>query len=142
MASAQDQMTPVGKWQTVDDQTGALKSLIDLRQVNGVISGRVVAIYSESAPEQQRCTKCTDDRKNQPIIGMEIIRGARQVDGENRWSGGVILDPEEGKEYSLRMMPIEGGNKLQVRGSFGFLYRTQIWTRAVASSPQNTPSHP
>jgi len=62
---------------------------------------------------------------------MEIIRGGRKVDGKDVWEGGKILDPENGTEYSLRLTPIEGGAKLQVRGFLGFslLGRTQTWVR-------------
>jgi uncharacterized protein (DUF2147 family) len=62
---------------------------------------------------------------------MEIIRGGRKADGKDVWEGGKILDPENGTEYSLRLTPIEGGAKLQVRGFLGFslLGRTQTWVR-------------
>lgn len=137
MARAQEQMSPVGDWQTFDESTGELKSMIEIRLDNGVISGRVVRIYPEAAQGQERCTKCTDDRKDQPVLGMEIIQGVRKTEGETVWEGGRILDPEEGRTYSVRLTPIDGGNKLQVRGSIGFLFRTQTWIRTPATSPRN-----
>ena len=76
------------------------------------------------------CTDCKDDRKGQIIVGMEIIRGLKQEGSEFVWAGGgKILDPENGKEYTVRMTPIEGGKKLQVRGYIGPFYRTQVWNR-------------
>jgi len=77
------------------------------------------------------CTLCTDDRKDKPKIGMEIIRGGQQSDGKAVWEGGKILDPENGKNYSLRLTPIDGGKKLEVRGFIGapLLGRTQTWIR-------------
>ena len=77
------------------------------------------------------CTLCTDDRKDKPKIGMEIIRGGQQSDGKAVWEGGKILDPENGKNYSLRLTPIDGGKKLEVRGFIGapILGRTQTWIR-------------
>jgi hypothetical protein len=62
---------------------------------------------------------------------MEIIRGAKKSEGSAVWEGGKILDPENGKEYTLRMTPLEDGKKLQIRGYIGPFYRTQtqIWTR-------------
>ena len=52
------------------------------------------------APSSEpNCDLCTDDRKDQPKLGMEIIRGARKTDGEDLWEGGNILDPENGKTY-------------------------------------------
>jgi len=60
---------------------------------------------------------------------MEIIRGVRQVEGKAVWEGGKILDPENGKSYNLRLTPVEGGRKLEVRGSILFIGRTQTWVR-------------
>ena len=63
------------------------------------------------------------------MIGLEIIRGARQAEGRAVWEGGRILDPEDGRSYTLRLTPIEEGRKLQVRGSIGPFGRTQTWVR-------------
>jgi uncharacterized protein (DUF2147 family) len=76
-----------------------------------------------------RCDKCSDDRKNQPVLGLEIIRGAKKASNKDVWEDGEILDPENGKTYGLRLTPIEGGAKLEVRGSFGPFGRTQTWVR-------------
>jgi uncharacterized protein (DUF2147 family) len=73
-----------------------------------------------------------DDRKGQPIIGMEILRGLKREgkESENLWAGGgKILDPTNGKLYTVKMVPIEGGKRLQVRGYLGPFYRTQFWNR-------------
>ncbi len=139
MAKAQEALTPVGNWLTYDDATGELASQVEIRPVNDTLSGRVIRIYKHSTPDQQRCTKCTDYRKNQPILGMEILHGAHKVEGENVWEGGKILDPEAGHEYTLRLTPVEGGDKLKVRGSFGFFYRTQLWIRTF---PLQNPASP
>jgi uncharacterized protein (DUF2147 family) len=72
---------------------------------------------------------CTDDRKGQAKIGLEIIRDAKKSGAETLWEGGTILDPENGKTYKLRLTPIEGGARLQVRGYIGPFYRTQVWQR-------------
>ena len=95
----------------------------------GVLSGRVTELLRKGADPAARCDKCSDDRKGQTILGMEIIRGAKKSDGGAVWEGGKILDPENGKEYTLRMTPLEDGRKLQIRGYIGPFYRTQIWTR-------------
>ncbi|MDT7929550.1 DUF2147 domain-containing protein, partial [Tepidimonas sp.] len=70
------------------------------------------------------------DRKDQPMVGLEIIRGVRKVEGKDVWEGGTILDPESGKTYNVRLTPVEGGAKLEVRGSVLFIGRTQTWVRA------------
>ncbi len=83
-----------------------------------------------SPPSPTRsATNAADDRKGQPLDGLEIIRGARKADGKDVWEGGKILDPENGRDYTLRLTPQDGGKRLDVRGSFGPFGRTQTWVR-------------
>ncbi len=53
----------------------------------------------------------------------------RRPSGKDVWEGGKILDPENGRNYTLRLTPIEGGKKLEVRGSIGPFGSTQTWIR-------------
>ena len=129
LAGAQAQMTPVGNWHSMDEKTGELKSLIQVSENNGVLSGRIDKLLRKDADQKAVCKECSDERKDKPMLGLEIIRGARKAADKDVWEGGKILDPENGKEYSLRMTPIEGGNKLEVRGSIAFFGRTQTWHR-------------
>ncbi len=122
------QTTPEGLWRNVDDKTGEAKAEIRIvAGSDGTLSGRIEKALVNSG--EPLCTECTDDRKGQPKVGLEIIRGARKSATEALWEGGRILDPENGKEYTLRMAPLEAGRKLQVRGYIGPFYRTQVWTR-------------
>jgi uncharacterized protein (DUF2147 family) len=125
------QMSPVGQWHTVDDKTGEVKSQIAIVEKNGVLHGSIEKLLRKDAKLDAVCDECTDDRKGKLILGMEIIRGARKADGKDVWEGGKILDPESGKNYTLRMTPIEGGKKLEVRGYIGtpLLGRSQTWVR-------------
>ena len=129
MAAAQ--MTPVGSWHSFDDKTGELKSLIQISESNGVLSGRIDKLLRKEADQKAVCDKCTDDRKDKPLLGLEIIRGAKKAEGKDVWEDGNIVDPDNGTVYKLRMTPIEGGKKLEVRGFVGFalLGRTQTWIR-------------
>ena len=127
--AAQAQMTPVGNWHSFDEKTGELKSLIVITEKDGVLSGHIDKLLRKNADQARLCTECTDDRKNQPMLGLEIIRGARKVDGKEVWEDGKILDPENGKSYTLRLTPVDDGRKLEVRGSFLFISRTQTWVR-------------
>jgi uncharacterized protein (DUF2147 family) len=72
---------------------------------------------------------CTDDRKGQPKIGLEIIRDAKKSGNDPVWEGGTILDPENGKTYKVRLSPQDGGKTLQVRGYIGPFFRSQVWQR-------------
>ncbi len=127
--SAFAQMTPVGHWQTVDDKTKEVKSQVVITENSGVLSGKVEKLLRRDAKQDATCTECADERKGQPMLGLEIIQGAKKAEGKDVWEDGKILDPENGKTYTLRMTPIEGGSKLEVRGSIGPFGRTQTWTR-------------
>lgn len=125
---AMAQMTPVGVWRSIDDKTEQPKAEIRISaDANGVLSGVVEKALAPSA--EPNCELCTDDRKGKPKLGMEIIRGAKKTDGAVLWEGGKILDPENGKEYNLRLTPLDGGKKLEVRGYIAFFYRNQTWIR-------------
>ena len=128
-ASAMAQMTPVGRWHSVDDKTGEPKAQMRIADSGGALNGRIEKLLRPGADPEARCTACTDERKDQPMVGLEIIRGAQKAEGKDVWEGGKILDPENGKSYTLRLTPIEGGSKLEVRGSFGPFGRTQTWVR-------------
>jgi len=130
--SAQAQMSPLGLWRSIDDETNQPKAEIRITQnASGGLSGVVERSLLTTPSPEPNCNLCTDDRKGKPKIGLEIIRGGQQSDGKAVWEGGKILDPENGKNYSLRLTPIEGGKKLEVRGYIGapLLGRTQTWIR-------------
>jgi len=121
---AQD--TPVGLWKTIDDRTGQDKSLVRISNAGGLITGRVEKLLHPSHPDPL-CEKCRDERHDKPITGLTIIDGLHQ-DGEV-WDGGSILDPENGKVYTVRLKPLAGGSRLEVRGYIGPFFRTQTWIR-------------
>jgi uncharacterized protein (DUF2147 family) len=123
------QMTPVGTWHTTDEKTKELKSEVQITEAGGVLTGKVTKLLRKEAKQDAVCDECTDDRKGKPMLGLEIIRGAKKADGKDVWEDGKIMDPENGKSYTLKMTPIEGGKKLEVRGSIGPFGRTQTWVR-------------
>lgn len=127
--SASAQMTPIGTWHSFDEKSGEIKSELVIEQVNGVLRGYISKLLRKGAEQKRLCTECSDDRKDKPVLGMEIIRGAQKEKDEAVWSAGKILDPENGKEYALKLTPIEEGKKLEVRGSILFIGRTQTWAR-------------
>jgi uncharacterized protein (DUF2147 family) len=121
------QMTPVGLWRNIDDKTGEAKAEIRIVDNGGKLSGKIEKTLTKNG--KPTCEECKDERKDQPMVGLEIIRNAQKDEGQDVWEHGKILDPENGKEYTLRLTPIEGGKKLQVRGYIGPFYRTQTWVR-------------
>ena len=127
--SALAQSTPVGLWRNTDDKTGEAKAEVRITETAGVLSGKIEKRLLKTAKAEDVCTACGDERKDQPLLGLEIIRGARKAEGREVWESGKILDPENGRSYTLKMTPIDDGKKLEVRGSFGPFGRTQTWVR-------------
>jgi uncharacterized protein (DUF2147 family) len=121
--------SPVGIWKQIDDKTGEAKSLIEITEANGELSGKVLKVLKSSKGPNPLCDKCQGALKNQPVNGMEILHGMKP-EGSG-WGGGTILDPKSGKTYRCEMHVIDGGAKLKVRGYIGFSLfgRTQVWLR-------------
>lgn len=128
-ACALAQLSPVGLWKTIDDDGKTEKSLVRISESGGVLTGTIEKVF-DASKQDAKCEKCTDDRKDKPVVGMAIIRNVRQdADDKTLWGGGEILDPNNGKTYKTRLKPVEGGKTMEMRGYIGFLYRTQVWQR-------------
>lgn len=122
--------SPVGLWKNVDDETGKTKALIRISDAGGALSGTIERLFVEKNENPQPvCTECEGPQKGQPIVGLTIISGMKR-DGD-KYAGGQILDPGNGKTYRSTIEMIDGGKKLKVRGYIGMpmLGRTQIWLR-------------
>jgi len=129
--SAFAQSTPVGLWKTIDDETKTEKSLVRISEAGGVFTGKIEKLL-DPAKASAVCEKCSDERKNQPVAGMTIIKGVKaNAEDKDLFDGGEILDPNNGKTYKVRLKPADGGKKLDVRGYIGapLLGRTQTWIR-------------
>lgn len=125
-----DDTSPVGLWKSIDDNTGKAKSLIRISESDGQLKGTVEKLFRAPGEEQNpKCDKCSDARKDQPIIGMTILSGLKK--NGNEYSGGEILDPANGKLYKSKLSVVDNGKKLQVRGYIGtpLFGRTQVWMR-------------
>lgn len=128
--------TPVGRWTTIDDETKKPKSVIAIYEENGKLFGKIEKLYREPNEDQNPvCDKCEGALKNQPIIGMVIMKDLKKDDDE--WTGGTILDPSNGKTYKCKIAVEDGGKKLKVRGYIGMalLGRTQHWVKAEPPAP-------
>ncbi len=127
-ALALAQATPVGLWKTIDDDGKTAKSLVRITEQGGVVVGSIDKLLDPTTPADAKCDKCQDDRKNQPLQGLQILRGLK-ADGDGTWTGGEVLDPNNGKTYRARLKPVDGGKKLELRGYIGPFFRTQTWIR-------------
>lgn len=130
VAGAQE-LTPVGRWTTTDDNTGKDRSIVVVTERDGKLYGHIEKLILDAGEDPApKCDKCPDEKKDQPVIGLEILWGLKK-DGDE-WSGGKILDPENGKSYKCWIQVIDDGRRLKVRGYVGIslLGRTQYWKKA------------
>jgi uncharacterized protein (DUF2147 family) len=125
-----DNSSPVGLWRSIDDKTGKERSLIRIVESGGALAGKVEKIFDQPGDDLSHlCKKCEGQRKDQPVIGMTILWGLKKNGDE--YSGGEILDPNNGKIYRSKLQLREGGRKLEVRGYIGvsLFGRSQTWLR-------------
>jgi uncharacterized protein (DUF2147 family) len=118
----------VGKWKTVDDKSGKVESEVQLYEEGGKLFGKIVGLSdpNDDTGRPKTCTKCAGADKDKPIVGLVIVRDL-SASGD-RYKGGTILDPADGKVYKAEVWTEDG--KLKVRGYLGVFYKTQTWIRA------------
>lgn len=124
------QASPIGQWRTIDDHSGKPRSIVEVHaNADGTLSARIVRLIDQSKGPNPACDACRGALHGKPVVGMTIAWGLRRDGGS--WSGGRILDPDNGKEYSVKFTPGKDGRTLEVRGYIGMpmLGRTQVWQR-------------
>lgn len=118
----------VGKWKTIDDVDGSAKSIVTIfKATNGKYYGKIDHLFKNS---DKKCTECTGENKDKPILGLQILNGMVEKNGS--LTGGTILDPNNGKVYKCNISYDEKSGNLKVRGSLdksGLLGRTQTWLK-------------
>lgn len=120
--------TIFGAWNSFDEETNRLESVIEVYEKNDQVFAKIIKI-TNSENQGATCINCSGERKNTPILGMNILTGLKK-DGDE-WSGGKILDPKNGKEYKCYIQLLDE-NTLKIRGYIGFSMfgRTAIWKKA------------
>jgi len=116
-----------GKWKTVDDYTGEAKSIIEIYEDSGKVYGKIIELINPKKIDPV-CERCSGEDRDQPIVGLQFIRGLEK-DGDE-YNGGKILDPDNGKLYKC-YITLEEVDTLKVRGYIGISLfgRTQYWYR-------------
>lgn len=119
-----------GIWQQIDPGSGQVGGLISFREKGGSWEGYIVKMYPKPGdPVNPVCSRCTDDRKDQPVLGLRLIQDAKR-DGLS-YKGGAILDPRNGSQYSVELTLSPDNQTLTVRGYLGLTLfgQSQTWKR-------------
>jgi len=124
--SAQN-LSPLGLWKTIDDETKEAKSHMELYEKNGKVYGKVTKLLLK--PADTVCEKCKGEKANKPVLGMILVNGL--VKSGEVWNGASILDPVTGNYYDCTIWLSETDeNELKVKGKhWTGLSRTQTWYR-------------
>jgi uncharacterized protein (DUF2147 family) len=121
--------TAAGLWQQVND-AGQSEGWFLIMERNGTYEGVIARMFVKPGEDPNAlCTRCTDDRKDKPWLGIPLIRGMKQQ-GLN-YEGGNILDPRDGTIYRALMRLSPDGQVLTVRGFLGLALfgQDQTWKR-------------
>lgn len=119
----------IGKWKTIDDESGNQKSIVQFWMIGSQLYGKILKTWDDDGvtPTNDLCDKCTGVNKDKPIIGMTIVLGLTKS-GEV-WKGKKgILDPAKGTYYDVKIW-LTDPNTMTVRGSIGPIGRKQTWYR-------------
>ena len=127
MSLISNAQTIFGKWNSKNEKTGEVDSVIEIYEKEGKAYGKVVEILNKKI-ENPTCQNCEGENKDKPILGLNILTGLEK-DGDE-WNNGEILDPRDGKVYKC-YVKLESKNKLKLRGYIGISLfgKTAHWHR-------------
>jgi uncharacterized protein (DUF2147 family) len=122
-----------GIWQQIDDKTGAAKAIIKIdKEANNSFTAKIIKVTPRPGySPRETCNNCPAPYTNQPILGMEILKGLKYVEGTHNYEKGRVIDPLAGKIYDAKVRLNANGKRLTLRGYMGVsaLGRSQTWIR-------------
>ena len=122
-----------GTWRNIDDKTGSSKAILEIRQeANGTYTAKIVKVTPRPGySPKDTCINCPAPYTNQPLLGMDVLKGLKHTGGMN-YSGGKIIDPLSGNIYSTKAKLSSNRKRLTMRGYVGVsaLGRSQTWIKS------------
>jgi uncharacterized protein (DUF2147 family) len=118
----------LGKWISIDDETGAEKAVVEIYEEDGKYHGKIVQFLEEGVQPDDACEHCKGSMKGKQLMGFHVLKNF-EAKGE-RYENGTVTDPEADKTYDSKIWVDTADNStLYVRGYVSFFYRTQEWKR-------------
>ena len=122
-----------GTWKNIDDKTGSSKAILEIRQeADQSYTAKIIKVTPRPGyTPKDICIKCPAPYTNKPILGMELLKGLKHVEGTNSYEHGRVIDPLAGKLYDAKMKLSASGKRLTLRAYMGVsaLGRNQTWIR-------------
>lgn len=126
--AASAQSSPIGRWKTIDDESGKTMTITEVYQAkNGTLAAKVVEALD---PKAATCSQCSGDKKGKPTAGMVVLWDLKPAG--NAWGNGQGFKPSTGDSFKVKSMKLaDNGKKLEITGcKMAFLCRTATWQRA------------